>query len=436
MANSLSLRLSSLRLIDVMAIATAPAVVVFISSNIVNVGNLAFNMIFSRWMGPELFGDLALVLTIKLALLGVIGAVQMAVSQVVAGATGSDSDQTHQALAQLSRRLFVALWLLLPIFATLLWKTEFSASIGLGSPYLLLILLVSMPFAAPLSILRGAVFGLQNTGRIVLSANLEMGVRLLGAAVAWQAGLGIEGVVLAICLSIVAGWAALLGVLPTPKTRSAGQRPIAKIVAISAFPFAVLQLAQVLALDGDIFLVSSLLPSEQAGFVAALSLFQRIQFFACFALASILLPSVVAATRTGGSILQAAAPVAILYLAVAFPFLIGVELWPNTLIDVLVGSEFQDAASGLRPAALAAVAFTMSFLLATFLAALGDYRGIWTTAGVAVLQLALIAQFAAKPGASFVDLVQLKAVCQGALCLCLLLYSVVRVRRHLTGCKP
>ena len=43
-----------------LALAATPAVVVFLSSNFVNVGNLVFNMIFSRLMGPELFGVLAM----------------------------------------------------------------------------------------------------------------------------------------------------------------------------------------------------------------------------------------------------------------------------------------------------------------------------------------------------------------------------------------
>src|SRR6056297_279408 len=61
-----------------------PVAAIFLSANLANVGNLAFNMLFSGWMGPELFGELAVVLTIKLAALAILNAVQMAVSRDIA----------------------------------------------------------------------------------------------------------------------------------------------------------------------------------------------------------------------------------------------------------------------------------------------------------------------------------------------------------------
>jgi hypothetical protein len=85
-------------------------------------------------------------------------------------------------------------------------------------PHLLAILFVSVPFGAALSVLRGVAFGDLRTGRIVLSANVEMGVRLVGALRAWGLGLGIEGVVFAVSLSIVAGWVVLADLLPAAPT--------------------------------------------------------------------------------------------------------------------------------------------------------------------------------------------------------------------------
>ena len=93
------------RLRAVAAIVATPAVVVFLSSNFVNVGNLAFNMIFSRLMGPEMFGVLALILTIKLALLGVLGAVQMSVSQLVASSSEDERPVVGLALSRINRIL-------------------------------------------------------------------------------------------------------------------------------------------------------------------------------------------------------------------------------------------------------------------------------------------------------------------------------------------
>ncbi|MCB1332948.1 MAG: hypothetical protein KDK26_04690 [Roseivivax sp.] len=390
----------------VIALALTPAVIVFAASNFVNLGNLAFNMVFSRLMGPELFGLLALLLTIKLALLGVLGAVQSAVSQTVAAA---GDDGTERALSRVNRSLLS--WLVFPVVslaAGLLLAQTVGARLFAPAP-LLALLLAALPFGASLSLLRGVAYGRMNAGRIALSANVEMAVRLGGALVAWQAGLGIGGVVLAISLSIAAGWAALAGLLPTPAADRAAARPMLRILILGALPFALLQVAQVMALDGDIFLASALLPAAEAGKLAALSLVQRIQFFACVALASVLLPGVVIAARTGKDALSAALPVAALFGAVSLVLLALASVMPGLLIGVLVGPAYLDAAPVLIMAVAAAVAFTFSYLCATFLAALGNRTGIVLVLAGALVQLALMAALGAD---AIGGLLAIKLACQ------------------------
>ncbi len=414
-----------------LAVMAAPAVVIFLSSNLVNAANLAFNMIFSRVMGPELFGVLALILTIKLAMLGVMGAVQMAVSQVVAGSQGTERFETEQALSRINGLAIVVLVpAMLPLAACLVLAGPVGAGLGLPSPHLLLILVVALPFSASLSILRGAAFGRMMTSRVVLSANVEVAVRLAGALAAWAMGFGLEGVVVAIALSIAAGWAVLAGVLPRPTSTTTAIGPTVRNLALAAAPFGVLQLAQALALDGDIFLARAVLPADEAGHAAALSLFQRIQFFSCFALSSVLLPSVISATRGGGSAITAILPVAALFGIVSVPLLVLAVAKPELLVVLLVGADYLAAASAIWLAALAAVAFTLSYFVATFLVALGDRTGIVVAFAVAVAQLALIAGTGAD---SVLDFYTIKATCQLAAAVALFLYAGHRVRRHTTG---
>ena len=413
--------------LPVLALLASPAVAIFVSSNVVNLGNLAFNMLFSRWMGPEMFGDLALLLTIKLAVLGVIGAVQMAVSQQVAARSGQERGALLRALAVLDRRGILALTAALPVAAGVALALEAGPLLGLGGTHLLVLLLAALPVTLSFSIIRGVAFAEMRTARLVLSANVEMGVRLGGAVLAWFAGWGLEGVVAAIALSIVAGWAALAGVLPTP--RATAVRPVARALALTALPLALLQVSQVLALDGDLLLAGAALPDDETGLLAALALFQRIQFFACFMLASVLLPGVVSAARDGGAILAAAAPAGVLYAAVAAFVLTLSLIAPVTLVTLLVGPDFAAAASGLPLAALAAAAFTLSYLLATLLAALSDRRGLYAAVGAAALQLGLMGLALGDAGTGWLDLLTIKATTQGGLALALLLLTLRRLAR-------
>ncbi len=395
---------------QIVSLLMAPVVVVFLSSNLVNVGNLAFNMIFSRLLGPELFGVLALLLTIKLALLGVMGALQMAVSQMVASKMGPEESQIERALSRINRLLIAGLFSLgIPLTAGLVLVEMFVARLELGM-HLLLILLVAVPFGASLSILRGIAFGRMQAGRIVLSANVEMVVRLAGAFLAWELGVGLEGVVAAISVSIIAGWAVLFDLLPPTRT----QLPIrstAGILVASAAPFGLIQLSQVLALDGDIFLANAALPASEAGFIGVLSLFQRIQFFACFALAGVLLPGVIIAARDGKSVLRAVVPVFALFVAVSIPLVTAAFFIPTTLISAMVGEQYLAAAPALILAVFSAVCFTFSYLVATLLAALGKITGILLVFAGALLQLALM--YFNDPS-SFADLLWVKATCQAA----------------------
>lgn len=389
----------------VFVLCMAPAVLIFVSSNLVNVGNLAFNMIFSRLMGPEMYGVLALILTIKLAILGVLGALQMAVSKMVAATPTSDAPSAEHALSRINRLIFSGLILMgLPLTMVLVLSETVGVRLGSLPPHLLLMLLASIPFGASFSILRGFVFGRMMTKQIIVSANVEMGVRLVGALFAWVLGFGIEGVVAAISLSIVAGWAVLVDLLPRCSTRIDTRKTV-KTLAIAAAPFGLLQLAQVIALDGDVFIANASLAANEAGYIAVLSLFQRIQFFACFALAGVLLPGVVIAARDNKSLTAAAFPIFGLFAAVSCLMLLGATFAPVALIELMVGRAYMAAAAGLIFAVASAVFFTINYLAATFLAALNNKTGVLLVCSIAAAQ---ITAMGLVDTSDYLDLLRLK----------------------------
>ncbi|MEH6832510.1 MAG: hypothetical protein V7661_16885 [Sulfitobacter sp.] len=99
---------------------------------------------------------------------------------------------------------------------------------------------------------------------------------------------------------------------------------------MASLPFALLQAAQVALLDGDVFIAKAVLDPQEAEFTGVLVLFQRIEFFACFGLASVLLPS-----------LTAALPLAVLFIMVSLPILISVFNRPEVLMSILQASSSQ-----------------------------------------------------------------------------------------------
>ncbi len=400
-----------------------PAAAMFLATNVANAGNLVFNMLFSRWMGPELFADLATLLTLKLSLLALLNAVQMAVSQIT---SAEDDTGVAQTMVWLNRAVFVGLGLALPFLIPASLSGALSASLGLTSATSLTILLFALPVTAPLCIARGAALGQMEVRRMVMSSNLEMVVRLGGAIILWQAGFGLPGVVLALAASLVAGWLPVRGALRGTAKASA---PVLRRVAALALPFAVLQAAQVAHLDGDVLVSNLLLSREETGLMAVLSLFQRIQFFACFGMAAVLLPSVTAAVTAGRSGLTELRPVALLFAGLSVPLMLVLSLAPGLVINLLSGPAFAAAAPELTKVGLSAVLFTFSYLAATFLAATGDRRGIWLIAGFVPVQIGSYI-LTDRAGLDLTTMVGIKVLVQSALALLILILTTYRIIRH------
>jgi O-antigen/teichoic acid export membrane protein len=400
------------------AVFAAPVVTIFLSANIVNLGNLGFNVLFSRWMGPVLFGQLATLLTLFLAVMGVLGALQLAVSQQIAG-DHAQTGRLEAGLARFARAGFVAGLVSLPVLIAACLALNLGPTLGLSSPHLLPLLLLCLPFALPLALARGIATGRLAARSVIISAQVEMWVRLLGAALAWQAGLGLAGVVAVIAFSVVAGWLPLRSIFGRPAVPAV---TMVNGVVLAALPFALLQAGQVILMDGDVLLAQALLGPDEAGQLAALGLFQRIQFFGCFSLAAVLLPAVVTEVSAGRNPMTAAFPVFALYAGVSTLLISLAFTFPSEILTALVGPAFLPAAPLLPMVSAAAAAFTLSYLLATYLAAIGDRWGIWAVTLACPLQLGVLAQSTD----SLTDLVTTKFYCQLALVGLLILRAVWR----------
>ena len=398
----------------IVALLAAPAVAVFLSSNVVNAGNLVFNMLFSRWMGPALFADLAFLLTIKLAVLNIFGAVQMAMSRSIAAADAGGKTVLLSAAIRLSRIGFVAGAVVALPLAALIWTGVILPG-GTDAAMALGILALALPFALPLSIARGVRGGRIDTAALALTAQVEMGVRLVGAIAAWWLGLGIEGVVLAVAFSIVAGWAVVALPLTTVKTASEGFQ--SRAFAVLVLPLAALQIAQVGLLDADVLLAKAVLTPTETGHLAALALVQRVQVFACLGLAAVLVPQVAAAVAGGRAVWPVVKPVALIVALVSLAVAGAATVAPETLLSALAGPAFAGAAPQALAATGCAALFTLTYLAASYLAALGRTNGLWLMFSAVPVQALAMWQAAAMADATGLGaMMSAKLACQALLC--------------------
>ncbi len=347
-----------------------PAAILFISANVANVANLIFNMVFARLMGPTLFADLTLLLTLKLGVLSFLGAAQFAFAEHAAKACNVEQSKSQaKALSWKSLKLSIPL-----MFFVLVCAEYLSSILNFSSPMALSFLALALPFFVPMVIYRGLTQGLIDVPKIVLSIQAEWVIRLLGSIIMWKMGFGLPGIAIAVALSIIAGFifSTSRGELkPTRLAAEATQSLEVKALGATAMPYLILQLAQVLVLDSDIFVAKAVFSAETAGLVAGLLLIQRVFFFAFLSCSTILQPYVAKQKEENRTpkelftLLSAIGVITLLSLSVIIPN-------SDLVVKIMLGDAYKELSSIIWISAITGAVFIVSHLCAIYQIAKGQ----------------------------------------------------------------
>jgi O-antigen/teichoic acid export membrane protein len=373
-------------------LARAPSTIIFLSANIANAANLAFNMVFARLMGPDLFSDLALLLTLKLAALSLFSAMQFGFSKITA-LIHADEQRQADMVAGLSK---LSLKVSIPVFFLLFAGVDGLARLlAMRDPMTLTLVLLIIPALVPISLYRGVAYGRIDVPRLVSSFQLEWVVRLLAGLALWFAGFGLLGVTLALVASVYIG--ALFASRKSDRTawrrRQAHSASDGLLALQASAPFLAIQIAQILMLDGELFIAKAVLPGTEAGYLAGLGLIQRIFFFAFLSFAALLLPMVARKTAdqdTVGARQDLSNMLAGLTILAIIPLTV-LTLFSPFISALLFGEAFRPMAPWAPMAAMSALSFAIAHLAITYFVA-RDYTGrAYGFAGVAMVQfLALV----------------------------------------------
>ena len=366
-----------------------PAAVLFISANIANAANLIFNMIFARLMGPALFADLTLLLTLKLGLLSFLGAFQFAFAE-------QSAKDKHIPTSKL--KAFALAWrsfkISVPIMFVVIALSELLCSwLNFSSPLALVLLALAIPFFLPMVIYRGLTQGLIHVPKIVLSIQAEWIIRLAGSVLLWQMGFGLAGIAAAVGLSIVAGfifstdrqdWSSA-----RKKALSVKTTDDAKALSVMAMPYLILQLAQILVLDSDILIAKAGFSAETAGLVAGLLLIQRVFFFAFLSGSIILQPFVAQQNSENGS------PKELFILLLAIVCISAAALLviiPNStlIVKLMLGEAYIQLSSIVWVSAMTGAVFIVSHLCAIYQIAKGQKLAAQIVLGFGIVQLFIL----------------------------------------------
>ena len=366
-----------------------PAAILFVSANIANAANLLFNMIFARLMGPALFADLTLLLTLKLGVLSFLGALQFAFAEQSAkqGDIGTSKFNAY-ALSWASLKISVPI-----MFGIIASAGLLSSWLNFSSPWALAVLALAIPFFLPMVIYRGLTQGLIQVPKIVLSIQTEWIIRLAGSVLLWKLGFGLTGIAAAVGLSIIAGF-----VFSTDKQDWAARKSVlrdqspanAKTLGVIAMPYIILQLAQILVLDSDILIAKTTLSAETAGLVAGLLLIQRVFFFA-FLSASMVLQPFVAKKKDAGKTPKELFILLLAIAAITAAALLVIAPNSDLVVGLMLGEAYADLSSIVWISALTGAVFIVSHLCAIYQIAKGQKLAAQIVLGFGVAQVIILA---------------------------------------------
>ncbi len=354
--------------------ALSGGALLFVSMTIVNAGNYLFNLILGRWLGPAAFADLSLIVTMMLMITFVTVTFQLTAARFAAVHTADDDPvqlaNVRRWLTWVAWGLGIFLFLLLGAGAPL-WQQFFHTV----SPWPFVILSVGLPFYFVQGVDRGVLQGQTRFGRLAVSYQAEMWVRLVTAVAFVAIGWSVSGAVGGITLSFLATWLV---------ARSAGKGlPIAqaldrldqKAVMLFAGPVIVAHISQILINNSDILVVKRFFEAEEAGLYAALALIGRIVFFATWSVVTVLFPIVAQKHKKGEPHRHLLYISMGLVAAVSGGILIATVLFPEFIVNILFGAAYLSVAPLLWRYALATSIYALANVVITYRLSIGDGAG-------------------------------------------------------------
>src|ERR1700683_5280745 len=178
-------------------------------SGLVGVTNLLYNVITARLLGPPGVAHATAGYKLLMLLSGITLSFQVVCAKYVAKSTSPQSRSS--VFASLHQRSWIAGIAI--SFLLFLLRGPLARYLNLPDPFLISLLALGTAFYVPLGVRRGYIQGIHAFGPLAINFMLEGLVRLGGAFLLIELGMGVKGAVLA---SALAGCVCYFAAIPTP----------------------------------------------------------------------------------------------------------------------------------------------------------------------------------------------------------------------------
>ncbi len=353
-------------------IASASALLM-VSMTVVNAGNYVYNLIMGRWLGPSLFADLSLIVTLLLIVTFITAPIQMTTARYTAIHAADADVKTLASIRRFIWRIAAMLGLTLTVlFATFapLLQSFFHTQSFL--PFI--IFGAALPFSLLQGVERGILQGRTHFKVLAISYQVEMWTRLFVSIILVALGLSVNGAVIGISLSFFATWLTARLAVRDLFTKEDIQTELRKELFAFAVPVLVSQLGQILINNGDVILVKRFYESDQAGQYAALALIGRIVFFATWSVVTTMFPIVAQKQKQGEPHSHLLWVSLGIVLGVSLPIVLLTLFVPEWIVKILFGSQYLGIAPLLWLYALATTLYALANVVINYRLSLGMGR--------------------------------------------------------------
>ena len=308
------------------------SMIMLVSSGLVGVMNLVYNLAIAHGLGAAGFGHASAVYTVLMLLSAVTLSFQLLCSKFVA------QTDTVQAKAGIYKFLHRRAWTYgAGITLLLILSSSVVAQyLNLPTRNYIMLLAAGTLFFIPLGVRRGLLQGTYDFPHLALNFVLEVVVKLSGALLLIQFGQGVAGVIVAIVASIIVAY--FIG-RPAPELRrdSSGRLPATLEEGVQAIVFFV---GQVIINNLDIILVKHFFSATEAGVYATVALVGRVVYMLSWSVISSMFPfsaGVRSRERDGREVLATAM---LLVIGISLVFTLAMWLTPPRLWYMILGGGF------------------------------------------------------------------------------------------------
>ena len=412
----------------------------FVSTTIVNGGNYLFNLILGRWLGPAVFADVSIIITLFLFLTFITAGFQQTAAKFAAiYSTQQDGAQLFVLRRWLNRRSWVIgaiCWLIMGVGA-FFWQGFFHTQ----SPWIFVIFAFGLPVYFVQGIDRGLLQGQTRFGMLAVTYQVEMWVRLLIGLLLVALGWSAQGAVWGLTLSLVATWWVSNWALRNLRgTATAATAPVAQpelalsptqrqAILTFALPVLMAETSLILINNSDVLIVKRFFDSVSAGQYAALALIGRIVFFATWSVVITMFPLVAQRQQRGEPHRQLLWTGLGMVLGVSVLIVATTALIPGPIVQILFGAEYLGIAGLLWRYAVATALFALANVLINYRLALGNRAGTIFALVAGILQVVTLLFF----HTTLAQVVMIQIILMAGLLLLLFTWELVEQRKEHTA---